>query len=158
MKIKKNLVAATAAVLAAGMALAGCGSSNGGSGDVQKTADGKVKITMWHGFSEADGKTLESIGFAGAKDWAASAKTDKEFGGDKLAENLGIAKQARDQFATPELRKLLETSPLGNNPEVIRLFYRIGKAISSDTYVPGGKAAPSASTAQRLYGASKMNP
>ena len=25
------------------------------------TADGKVKITMWHGFSEADGKTLESI-------------------------------------------------------------------------------------------------
>lgn len=46
MKIKKNLVAATAAVLAAGMALAGCGSSNGGSGDVQKTADGKVKITM----------------------------------------------------------------------------------------------------------------
>lgn len=43
MKIKKNLVAATAAVLAAGMALAGCGSSNGGSGDVQKTADGKVK-------------------------------------------------------------------------------------------------------------------
>lgn len=61
MKIKKNLVAATAAVLAAGVALAGCGSSNGGSGDVQKTADGKVKITMWHGFSEADGKTLESI-------------------------------------------------------------------------------------------------
>lgn len=61
MKIKKNLVAAPAAVLAAGMALAGCGSSNGGSGDVQKTADGKVKITMWHGFSEADGKTLESI-------------------------------------------------------------------------------------------------
>lgn len=61
MKIKKNLVAATAAVLAAGMALAGCGSSNGGSGDVQKTADGKVKITMWRGFSEADGKTLESI-------------------------------------------------------------------------------------------------
>lgn len=56
MKIKKNLVAATAAVLAAGMALAGCGSSNGGSGDVQKTADGKVKITMWHGFSEADGR------------------------------------------------------------------------------------------------------
>ena len=44
MKIKKNLVAATAAVLAAGMALAGCGSSNGGSGDVQKTADGKVKM------------------------------------------------------------------------------------------------------------------
>ena len=67
MKIKKNLVAATAAVLAAGMALAGCGSSNGGSGDVQKTADGKVKITMWHGFSVSPSPMISRIlnlGFA----------------------------------------------------------------------------------------------
>ena len=41
MKIKKNLVAATAALLAARMAQAGCGTSNGGSADVQKTADGE---------------------------------------------------------------------------------------------------------------------
>ena len=47
MKIKKNLVAATAAVLAAGMALAGCGSSNGGSGDVQKSVVSSGIFYRW---------------------------------------------------------------------------------------------------------------
>lgn len=58
MKIKKALVAGMALTMAAALGLSGCGSSKN---DVPKTADGKVKITMWHGFSEADGKTLESI-------------------------------------------------------------------------------------------------
>jgi hypothetical protein len=102
--------------------------------------------------------TLKSIGFEGSKDWATTSKQDKEFGGDKLAESIGIAKQARDQFGTPELRKLLENSPLGNHPEVMRFFYRVGKAISPDGYVPAGKAAPATNTAQRLYTESKMNP
>lgn len=59
MKIKKTLVASVAVAMVATLGLAGCGNSSGS--DVEKTADGKVKITMWHGFSEADGKTLESI-------------------------------------------------------------------------------------------------
>ena len=58
MNIKKTLVAGVALSMIATLGLSGCGSSGG---DVQKTADGKVKITMGHGFSEADGKTLESI-------------------------------------------------------------------------------------------------
>lgn len=103
-------------------------------------------------------KTLESIGFADAKDWAANSKTDKEFGGDKFAENLAVVKAARDQFATPELRKLLETTPLGNHPEVLRLFYRIGKQITADGYVPNGKTTSNPNDARRLYSASKMNP
>ena len=57
MKIRKTLVAGLALSMVATLGLSGCGSSS----DVEKTADGKVKITMWHGFSEADGKTLESI-------------------------------------------------------------------------------------------------
>ena len=60
MEMKKRMVAATALVLSAGLALSGCGADNGG-GEAEKTADGKIKIVMWHGFSEADGKTLESI-------------------------------------------------------------------------------------------------
>ena len=83
--------------------------------------------------------------------WAESAKTDKEFGGDKLPENLATAKKALDTFGTPELKKLLNESGLGNNPEVIRAFYRAGKAISEDKFV-GGKAAPAdANDARSLY-------
>ncbi|AQW29122.1 hypothetical protein B0B51_03235 [blood disease bacterium A2-HR MARDI] len=70
--------------------------------------------------------------------WADEAKADKEFGGDKLNENLAIAKKALDQFGTPELRTLLNESGLGNHPEVLRVFYRAGKAISEDAIVSGG--------------------
>lgn len=77
--------------------------------------------------------------------WADASRTDKEFGGEKLTENLSVAKKALDQFGTPELRSLLEQSGLGNNPEVIRFMYRAGKAISEDKYVgpsPGAGAKP----------------
>ena len=91
-------------------------------------------------------------------DWAESAKTDKEFGGEKLAENLGMAKKALDTFATPELRALLNESGLGNHPEVIRMFYRTGKAISEDRVVTGQGGAANQGDARRLYAASNMNP
>ena len=90
-------------------------------------------------------------------DWAEAAKADKEFGGENLAENLGMAKKALDTFATPELRALLEESGLGNHPEVIRMFYRTGKAISEDRFVGGKQGQRATQTvAQRMY--PNMNP
>lgn len=89
--------------------------------------------------------------------WAESAKVDKEFGGDNLAENLAIAKQGLETFGTPELRALLNESGLGNHPEVIRVFYRAGKAISDDRIVTGASgSATTQTTAQRMY--PNMNP
>jgi len=67
--------------------------------------------------------------------WAESSKADKEFGGDKITENLSVAKKALDTFGTAELRTLLNDSGLGNHPEVIRFMFRAGKAISEDRYV-----------------------
>jgi len=85
-------------------------------------------------------------------DWAAAATADKEFGGDSLQTNLAVAKQAMDQFGSPELRTLLNESGLGNHPEIIRAFYRAGKAISEDRFV-GGRSGAEASTdpAKRLF-------
>lgn len=76
--------------------------------------------------------------------WATAAKADKEIGGDKLPESLSTAKRALDQFGTPALRELLDSTGLGNHPEVIRAFARAGKAISEDKVVGGAakKAAP----------------
>lgn len=84
--------------------------------------------------------------------WVDAAKADKEIGGDKLAENLGLAKTTLDKFGTPELRTLLNTSRLGNNPEVIRLLSKVGRAISDDNRITGGSAtqAPK-SLAERMY-------
>lgn len=74
--------------------------------------------------------------------WVEAAQTDKEFGGEKLSENLSVAKKALDTFGTPELRTLLNESGLGNHPELIRLMYRAGKAISEDKFVPAGSGSP----------------
>lgn len=77
--------------------------------------------------------------------WSASSKADQEFGGTNLKENLGVAKQAVETFASQGLRTLLEESGLGNHPEVIRMFYRVGKSISQDRLVTGTRnvSAPS---------------
>lgn len=72
-------------------------------------------------------------------EWLEASKTDKEFGGAKLSENLGVAKKALDAFGSPQLRTLLEESGLGNHPEVIRFFLKAGKAISEDRYVSGNR-------------------
>ncbi len=74
-------------------------------------------------------------------EWANTSKTDKEFGGEKLSENLSTAKKALDAFGTTELRTLLNESGLGNHPEVIRFMVRAGKAISEDRFVAGTKGA-----------------
>lgn len=90
--------------------------------------------------------------------WAADTKADKELGGDRLDENLGVAKKAFDAFATPELRALLNDSGLGNHPEVVRVFYRVGNAISEDRFVAGKAVESVPGDARRLYAASNMNP
>jgi hypothetical protein len=83
----------------------------------------------------------ESLLEVAAQGWKDAQKTDKEFGGDKLDENLAVAKKAMDAFATPELAALLETSRLGEHPDMIRLFYRVGKQLSEDRIVTGSRAS-----------------
>ncbi|NYT45138.1 protease [Alcaligenaceae bacterium] len=95
---------------------------------------------------------------AAQEQWAQDSRVDKEFGGDHLTENLGIARKAMDQFATPELRTLLNESGMGNHPEVIRMFVRVGKTISEDSFVTGKQSdAQGAGSAKRFYPNSNMN-
>lgn len=69
-----------------------------------------------------------------------ATKADPEIGGEKLAENLAIAKAAMHATTTPALRALLEKTGLGSNVEVIRHFLQVAPAFAADKHVPGGKA------------------
>jgi hypothetical protein len=90
--------------------------------------------------------------------WVEQVKTDKELGGEALNANLATAKAALNKFGSPELTKLLDESRLGNHPEVIRLFHRVGKAIGDDSLVPGGRTTNRpANPAQRLYDNSNLS-
>jgi len=91
--------------------------------------------------------------------WAEATKADKELGGEALNEHLGLAKRAMDAFASPELAKLIDTPSaenpdglgLGNHPEVIRLFYRVGKAISESDLVTGDSKVEGPASLQKMY-------
>ncbi|MEC3731832.1 peptidase [Escherichia coli] len=83
--------------------------------------------------------------------WAADVKADKEIGGDKLPSNLSAAQRALDQFGTPELKTYLNDTGLGNHPDLVKAFVKIGKAMSEDGMVTGGNDGQR-SAAEVLYG------
>ena len=74
-------------------------------------------------------------------EWANQSKSDQEFGGESLTDNLDVAKTSLDTFGTDALKSLLQETGLGNHPEVIRFMYRAGKAISEDSYVGNSQGA-----------------
>jgi hypothetical protein len=88
---------------------------------------------------------------AQVQSWVDAVKTDKEIGGDKLSENLAVARKTIDTFGSPELKQVLNTTGLGNHPEIVKLAYKIGKAISDDGFVRGGNTSSPRSTAEIMY-------
>lgn len=90
-------------------------------------------------------------------DMLAAAMADPEFGGDKFAEATGVAKMAVEAFFKPEFAKFLNDTGLGNHPEMIRGFLKIGSQMKQDGFVPGGKQTPDKG-AQSFYNNSTMNP
>lgn len=88
------------------------------------------------------------------KGWADTSKVDREFGGDKLSENLAIAQKAIDTFGSSELKTMLIKEGLGNHPEVIRFAFRVGKQLSEDAFAKANARSASAgekSPERRLY-------
>lgn len=83
--------------------------------------------------------------------WADEVKADKELGSP---ESLAAAVKAVDTFGTPELKELLNTTGMGNHPEVVKLMAKIGKAISEDKVIAGrtGGNVPPRDLATVLYG------
>ena len=84
-------------------------------------------------------KVLEQV----KVDWANDSQADKEFGGENLAENLNVAKTALDAFGSDSLKSLLHETSFGNHPEIIRFMFKVGSAISEDSYVGNSEGAMS---------------
>lgn len=112
--------------------------------DAQKLANLGVQAVQAH-----QAEMAEAIQQEQAK-WETASRADKEFGGDKLDESLGLANHALATFATPEMLALLKESKLGNHPEFIRTFVRVGRAISEDSLVKG-TTKPTVADARNFY-------
>ena len=107
----------------------------------QKLADVGAKMAQRQ--AEAHANLVES--------WVEQVKTDKEIGGDKLDENLAVARKAVDAFGTPELKDFLNATGLGNHPALIKAFYKAGKAISEDKFVTGAPKGPETDMAKKMF-------
>ena len=147
--------------------------------ELSKIEDPKVREQMMID------KHFESIGnqadradaaqHAQNQEWAAAVRSDKEFGGANLAENLAGARKAMNMFSDPavdtdgkamlhaegqnkgqqmtEIEVWMNNSGRGNDPTFIRMFHRINQAISEDRFV-AGSMKPHESTktpAQTMY-------
>jgi hypothetical protein len=88
-------------------------------------------------------------------DWLQATQIDAEIGGDKLGENLATAKRGLEAYGSPALRELLNSTGLGNHPEVIRLLVKAGKTASEDTFVKGAREPAKPSRASILYPTSR---
>ncbi len=63
--------------------------------------------------------------------WAESAMNDAEYGGDKWEASQDIIAVGRDHLATPGAVELINLLGVGNHPELLRMFYRAGKLLST---------------------------
>ena len=114
-------------------------------GAAQKVADLGVELAQsWVEKAQSDFAELTAS-------WVEEAKADKEIGGDALPQNLAVAKKAVDTYGTPALAALLEQYKLGDHPEIIRVFSKVGRTISEDTPVGSGNAEPARKAASVLF-------
>lgn len=82
-------------------------------------------------------QTLDLLGLSDIGKWTDMVKADKEIGGANLEQTLAMAAKGRDTYATPALRALLETSRMGNHPEIVRFFAAVGKTVGDDPVIKG---------------------
>jgi hypothetical protein len=87
--------------------------------------------------------------------WQEAVRSDKELGGDKLGENMAVAKGAVLRFGGEPLMTALKDTGFENHPDVIRAFVKIGRAMKDDNFAAnlgeGGGEKPD--TAAQWYNA-----
>lgn len=96
--------------------------------------------------------------------WVKEAQEDKEIGGDDLLKNSEMSSRVLKKFGSEKLINILDPmrddnptgTGLGNHPELLRLFTRIGKIMSDDQLIFGStKTESKKSPEQILYGGSE---
>jgi len=124
----------------------------------QKVVDKHIKF-----MGDRDG-AVEGAKQNQREDWAMKSRTDKEFGGVNLQENLSGARKAMISFSEPavdaegkptlhlegamkgqqmtEIEAVMNESGWGDDPRVIRVFHRINQSLSEDSKFVSGQMKP----------------
>lgn len=83
--------------------------------------------------------------------WVNDIKADKEIGGANMDASVRHAQTALAKFGTPELKAQMDATGMGNHPELVRVFARIGKAMAEDNFIQSGKDGVVGDPAKRMF-------
>lgn len=85
--------------------------------------------------------------------WAKEVETDKEIGGNNLAQVRATVAKALDQYGDKGTRDAIILTGAGNNPSLIRFMYRMSKALTEGGIIKGNAPNGSAqkNVAQMFY-------
>ena len=86
--------------------------------------------------------------------WKDDVFKDEELGGseEKFKETLEMARRVAERFGSDKFMQDLNSTGLGNHPELIRVFSRLGRAMANDKTVSGAReSTKSKSAAEVLY-------
>jgi hypothetical protein len=78
------------------------------------------------------------------------AELKSEWGAEAEA-NFAHMRRAMTTFGSPELVKMLNSTGLANNKDLVKAFARIGRAIADDTIVDGSEGGVQKSAAEIMY-------
>ena len=86
------------------------------------------------------------------REWRSQIQTDPDFGGKNFSASCTAAKKALSVLdENGDVRRMLEETGYGDNPAVIRVFARIGRAMAEDRFVSGKPAREDLPLEERLY-------
>lgn len=103
-----------------------------------------MQVKLYEKQTEAHAETVAK--------WGEELKTNKEFGGAELPQNLGFARQAIREFFPVEAKQMLDATGLGNHPAFVAGFVRMGKAMSEGGSFTGRSGEGSATLVDAMYG------
>lgn len=72
------------------------------------------------------------------KEWRESTENDKEYGRKNLDDTLVFAKEAIKSFGNDAFSEVMESTGMGNHPEMLRFLWKVGKSVSEDDILKGG--------------------
>ena len=115
------------------------------NGTAQKFVDLKIKMDQAQAAKTQEAWNNQII------EWVSTVKTDPEMGGQNFDATRVAAQSVIAKYGTPELKKVLDTTGLGNHPEMVRAFARLGKAMAEDKFVKPGSATGAVNPAKILF-------
>lgn len=86
--------------------------------------------------------------------WKAEVEQDKEIAGsskEDFNKNLELSKRVVDRFGTQQFKDELNKTGLGDHPELLRVFTRIGKAMGEDSLVLGDRQTVKERTDEEIF-------